>query len=722
MEVSIPRQLVPAALLCLLALPVHAQDPEPDATSRAADPASDSATAGGDPADPPPGGPDAPPAVKRNVGEVIATTRGERGNLETPGNITVLERTDIEESGARDVVDLLRREAGVFVTNDSTNRKGYRLEMRGFNNGSGGGSSTLVLVDGRRVNEPNNANTDWALIAIDEVERIEIVRGPVNAAWGDNSQAGVISITTRSGDGPPRFEARGRWGSYDSYGTTLFAGGSHGPLRASAFFNLDKSDGYRERSDFRIHQGTFKLGFDLGNRATLDLKGGYSSDRSESPGVLSYEQMAFLGRRAAQPGTDDNFTKARAHNVDGTVRVFLAEDVTWKTTAWYDSRRDRGSLGNEFFAFDSDSETQAVGVNNQLEVRRPILGHANQLVVGGDWLWEKVARDTLFRDLVFLSDSPSKSRVERTTYGAFIQDDFSILENLILSAGVRYDVNEREGDDPLSGTELDDDNSAWAPRAALTWRALESLSIYGSWARGYRFPNVNETFDFFGLTPAVEAEKSETWEVGAKWRNQWADANLAFYHMNVRNEIFANPLASPSLLPTNSNLDRVRHRGVEISGIVRPAAWVELYGSYTYDDVEIRRDSLTMLEGNRIPMVPRHRGTAGARFFGPCDTEAGMNANFVGERPFLNDVGNRFEPLDPFQVVDAHLAWRPQIGEHLRLGVEFNVYNILDTEYEEVGALASVFDFDTFGFVQAERFYPSPNRNYDFRIMVEIRR
>jgi outer membrane receptor protein involved in Fe transport len=396
-------------------------------------------------------------------------------------------------------------------------------------------------------------------------------------------------------------------------------------VRASAFFNLDKSDGYRERSDFRVHQGTVKLGFDLGERATLDFKGGYSSDRSESPGVLSYAQMDFLGRRAAQPGTDDNFNKARAYNVDGALRVFLAEDVTWKTTAWYDARHDQGQLGNPFFEFDSDSETQAVGTNNQLEIRRPILGHANQLVVGGDWLYEKVARDTVFKDLFFMGpDSPSKSRVTRTTYGFFIQDDFSIIEDLILSAGVRYDRNSRDGDDPLAGTEIDDDNSAWAPRAALTWRPLEPLSVYGSWSRGYRFPNVNETFDFFGLTPALDAEKSETWEIGAKWRNQYADANLAFYHMNVRDEIFANPLVSPSLLPTSVNLDRVRHRGVEFSAALRPAEWVEVYGSYTYDDVEIRRDRLTMLEGRRIPMVPRHRGTAGIRLFGPCETQVGM--------------------------------------------------------------------------------------------------
>jgi outer membrane receptor protein involved in Fe transport len=669
-----------------------------------------------DGADAPDPAADALPTVTRSVGEVI-------GNLEQAGNITVLEREDIEKSGARDVPDLLRREAGVFVTNDTTNPEGYRLELRGFNNGSGGGSSTLVLVDGRRVNEADGATTDWALIPMNEVERIEVVRGPVNAAWGDNAQAGVINIITRSGDGPPRFEARGRLGSYDSYGSSVFAGGSHGPVRASLFANLDKSDGYRERSDFRTHGGTFKLGFDLGELATLDLKAGYSSDRRERPGTLSWQEIDFLGRRAAEPGTDDNFNKARSHFVDGTVRLFLAEDVVWKTTAYYDARRDRGSLGNVTFAFETDTETQAVGVNNQLEVRRPVFGRANQLVIGGDWLYEKVARDSLFRDFAFgTPDAPSKARISRETWGLFIQDDFFILDDLILAAGVRYDHNSRDGTDVLAGTELDDGDSVVSPRASLTWRVVESGSLYASWSRGHRFPNLDEALDFLGLADPLSAEESESWEVGGKWRSERVDANLAFYHLTVRDEILANPFVDPFLFPSSVNVDRVVHKGVEFSAIVRPWEWLEIYGSYTYDDVEIRRDTLTMLEGARLPMIPLHRGTAGMRVLGPCSSEAGMNANFVGSRPFLNDLGNDFPRLDAFQVVDAHVAWRPQIGEHVTLGIEANVYNVLDTKYEEIGALGVRFDPVTFAPFRQQRFFPSPERNFEVRMMVEVRR
>jgi outer membrane receptor protein involved in Fe transport len=150
--------------------------------------------------------------------------------------------------------------------------------------------------------------------------------------------------------------------------------------------------------------------------------------------------------------------------------------------------------------------------------------------------------------------------------------------------------------------------------------------------------------------------------------------------------------------------------------------WLEFYGSYTYDDVEITRDRLTMLEGNRIPLVPKHRGTAGARVFGPFYTEAGVNANIVGSRVFINDSANTFDQMDAFQVVDGHLAWRPQIGEHVRLGFEFNVYNMLDKQYEEVGGIRTVFDPVTFLPMGQKRFFPSPERNYEVRFLVEVRR
>ncbi|MEN8183211.1 MAG: TonB-dependent receptor plug domain-containing protein, partial [Myxococcota bacterium] len=287
-----------------------------------------------------------PPLPVVPVGEVVATTtRSERANLETPGNITVIEREDIEKSGARNVPDLLRREAGIWVTNDSTNPEGYRIEARGFENGGGNGQGTLVLIDGVRVTEAASSRPDWALLRLANIERIEVVRGPVNAAWGDNAEAGVIHITTRSGEGAPVFESRGRFGSWDTYGGSIFAGGSQGALRASLFMDRLHTDAYRDRASFRDHSGVLKLGYDLGDVARFDLKGGYSSDRRERPGNLSQVEIDLFGRRAAEPSRNDNDQHTRVRFLDGTFEVFPEEDVTFRAVTWYRDRSDDGAVG-----------------------------------------------------------------------------------------------------------------------------------------------------------------------------------------------------------------------------------------------------------------------------------------------------------------------------------------------------------------------------------------
>src|SRR5262249_6947784 len=159
----------------------------------------------------------------------------EKNVLDVPGNVTVIDRKQIDESGVQTVPDLLRREAGIYVTNTTTDPGTYNVEARGFSNGGGNGCNTLVLVDGRRINEADTSCPDWSFVPLDEVERIEVIRGPVSAMYGDNGVGGVIQIFTRQGRAEPgvRAIARGRSGTYDTYGGSLNLEGAEGPFSAT---------------------------------------------------------------------------------------------------------------------------------------------------------------------------------------------------------------------------------------------------------------------------------------------------------------------------------------------------------------------------------------------------------------------------------------------------------------------------------------------------------
>jgi outer membrane receptor protein involved in Fe transport len=651
------------------------------------------------------------------VDEISKTAaRAERNVLDVPGNVTRIDRSQIERSGARDLPDLLRREAGVFVTNTTTNPEGYTVEFRGFNNGGGNGSSTLVLVDGRRVNEPSSSAVDWALIPLGLIESIEIVRGPASALYGENALAGVIGIRTLRPERGLQATLIGRAGTYDTGGGGLWVGGGAGPVRASGSFEGRVTDSYRDRADFRDQQGQMDLSFDLGGRGTLGLRGGYGSQHRDRPGSLTQDELT-VDRRQAAVGSDEDFDRVRERFGQAWLDLSLAEPLALHVESWHRTRTDGAQTSDPFFRFTTDGQSDVDGVSGWFELDVAPLGHRLRTVTGCDWLQEDYDFDSAFEFFPFEA-SLSATRARRQLYGLFLQTELNLTEDLILSAGVRRDAARYRGADALLGRDLGARFVEWSPKAALTWRVVEPLSVYVSYARGFRFPNFDEAFGFFGFSPGLLPQTSNSYEVGAKLRTQRITANLAAYTMSVEDEIFFDPLApnafSPFLTGVNVNLDRVRHRGVEASASIRPVAWLELYGSYTFDDVTIRRDLLTGLAGFRLPLTPRHRGTAGAILYLPWGFEVGANANYVGSRPLANDVRNQLERLPSYASYDARVGWRREIATGLSLLVDATAYNVTNRKYSEFGGISA--------FSPRVGFYPAPERHYLIGARLELRR
>ncbi len=672
---------------------------------------------------PPDPAPLAPPVIE--APEItISATRTEQSVLDVPGNVTVIDRKAIDESGVQTVPDLLRREAGIYVTNTTTDPGTFNVESRGFSNGGGNGCNTLVLVDGRRINEADTSCPDWSFVSLDEVERIEVIRGPVSAIYGDNGVGGVIHVITRQGRAEPgvRAIARGRSGTYDTYGGSLLLEGAEGPFSATAFLDDDHTDAYRDRAEFKRQQGDLALRYELGSLASVELGGGYASVNRQQPGDLNEEQWDQDPRQAEPcdpPEPCDNFDVERQRFVESRLEVKPMEGVVITLLPSYQSTSQQTRLEDPTFDFSSELGMRVWGVPTQVAWNHTLFGLGNQLLVGADLLREEVDADSKLDFAGFSSDSASRTR--RTIFGAFVNDELWLREYLLLSFGVRRDHsdakarNEIEASCPVVDGSIKcrfhETHSVWSPRAALTWRVTEPVSLYASYARGFRFPNVAETFGFFGFTPGLEPEKSENYEIGAKLRRPGLTGNLALYHMNVHDEIFFDPV-----LAVNSNVDRVRHRGIEVSGSWQPFAWLELRGSYTYDDVEIESDSA--LEGSTMPITPKNRGDVSAIVFLPYGFEIGGNAYYVGSRLLANDVPNTNpEKLGSYATYDLRLGWSHELTAHLRLGLDVTGYNLTNRNYAEFGGVSLAL----FG-PQEVGFFPSPGRHYVAAIRLEVRR
>jgi outer membrane receptor protein involved in Fe transport len=644
----------------------------------------------------------------------ITATRSERNVLDVPGNVTVIDREAIDRSGARSVPELLRREAGLLVTNDTSNPFGAKVEARGFQNGGGNGCHTLVLIDGRRVNQPDTSCPDWSFVSLDEVERIEVIRGPVSAAYGDNGIGGVIHIVTRHGRAEPglRAVARGRTGSYDTDGGSLWLEGGEGAVGVTAFVENDTTDAYRERADFARRANELGLRFGLGDLGALQLKGGYASVRRKQPGDLS-EAEWDEDPRQLEPGTGANSDEERSRTLEARLELRPLEGVVVELLPYHQRDSQRTSLDDPDFDFATDNDIDTLGLNAQVSWSHTLLERQNQLLIGSDLFQEDVDADSLFS--ASFGTFPSADRTRRKVIGVFLNDELWLREDLQLSLGVRRDRSKTSGEDEINGTEFDETDAVWSPRAALTWRAAEPLSLYASWARGFRFPNRAEQFGFFGFTPGLDPERSENYEIGAKLRRPGLALNLALYHMNVSDEIFFDPDLDAGL-PENQNFDRVRHRGVELSATWRPWSWLELWGSYTYDDVVIERyDRDPALEGSRMPITPEHRGSAGGTVFLPHGFEVGATMNYVGRRALGNDLANADDDLPGFKTYDARIGWKRDLAEHVVFAIDVTGANLTNRRYAEFGAISTFPPFEV-------GFFPSPDRHYVVAAWLELRR
>ena len=171
--------------------------------------------------------------------EVVVTgTRTAEEIQKVPASISVITAADIQRSSAKTAVDLLRREEGVVVRDLLGNGKAAQVDLRGF--GETASSNTLVLVDGRRTNEIDLSGVDWAQIPVEQIERIEVVRGPGSVLYGDNAVAGVINIITKSPSG--KFNAGGgiTLGSYDRHRVDAHAGGGYDKMAVSFYGSQER--------------------------------------------------------------------------------------------------------------------------------------------------------------------------------------------------------------------------------------------------------------------------------------------------------------------------------------------------------------------------------------------------------------------------------------------------------------------------------------------------
>ncbi len=649
------------------------------------------------------------PVVVRDAREISVTaTRGERNLLDVPANVTVIERAEIERSGAPNLPELLRREAGLFVANTTSNAEGYSVEARGFLNGGGNGCRTLVLIDGRRANEPDSGCPDWTFVTLDQIERVEIVRGQGSTAYGDSALGGVIQIFTRgaSAEGETRASLQLERASFDGERANGFVSQRIGALRVGASASYDDTAGYRERADLNNKRWQIDLGYELGDVGSLGLAGGYASSERSRPGTLNASDIDD-DRDAAGPNLD--FGRERERFLQGSLDLALPWELQLRATPYYRHSQAQNhfeSPGPFGFTFDSDTDADAAGIDLQLSREVEWFGREVRLLAGAE----------LRQDDIDVASSFAQNDATRKLWGVFAQAEAWLIDDVMLSIALRRDRSDLEGrsNDFRGPLRWAEEQAIWSPRAALSWRFHENGSAYISYGRGFRFPNLDETFGSFGFSPGLAPERAHGVETGATWRTERLEARAVLYTMYVKDEIFYDPIAPP--FGGNDNVDEVRHQGAELGARVSLREWLTASASYTHDDVEVRKDSVPALVGQQLPLTPENRGSLALEAELPLGFAASLSGTFVGDRRVANDVLGAEADLASYATLDARVAWTHDVAQGVAFTLEATGRNLTGTHYSEFAGLS------IFSFPPETRFYPAPDRNWSVGARVSFER
>lgn len=630
---------------------------------------------------------DQPAAVMEEV--VVTATRQAEEISRVPANVTVITSEEIDQSAAQNIPELLRSVPGVLVNDIAGNGRNYTVDLRGF--GETASLNTLVLVDGRRINQADLSGVDWSLVPKDRVERIEIVRGGRGSVlYGDNAAGGVINIITKTGTQELSVTGTLFAGSYETFQGNAAVSGATNHLSVAMNSNYRTSDGYRDNSDSLAKDLGFNLEYEVSDRLSLNLNSGYHDEEASLPGALTKSELDSGISRTDTLHPDD-YADTEDWYLHGGLKLFLTGDSLLNMTA---STRQRESQFFSFFdvgEYVGKTEIDTLMLSPQLVLNEQLLGYATKVLLGIDY--EKSDEDILNESIFFGFPSVASYELSKESYGYFAHADVSLTEDLAVSGGFRKDRAEFEFRSIDAGTSDSNTISEDLYTLGVNYLFLNNSSAYASYSKSFRYPVLDEMFNFFtnSINSDLGAQTSDDYELGLRHKFESGLAlGVNLFWVVTDNEIFFNPATF-----ANENLDGESVRqGVELSA-GKEIYDIQFNGSYTFRDTEIDGGQY---DGKELPNVPKHQLTLGASKQFGRHILLGLNGTYVGERRFISDFDNSHDKLDDYFYLTGKLSYL------LKKGSAFiAVNNILDEEYSEYGAL---------NFMGEEGFYPSPEINF----------
>ncbi len=652
------------------------------------------------------------PDIMVTMKEVVVTaTRDTQEIRKAPSSVTVITEEEINDAGATTLVEVLDKIESIQFRTYSGNSAQSQIDMRGFG-GDNPFGKTLILLDGRRLNRTDMASINWLQIPVNTIEKIEIVRGPGSVLYGDAAIGGVINIITKKGKGKPAVNASIIGGSYGLHNERVGVNGAAGQWTYSLNGENNFISGYRDRSEYSAQGGGFDVGYLANDLLNVSLGVSFNQIDYQMPGALTKDQMHH-NRRQYQPAIPDYFMKAHSDddgndkytNVNLGVKSFWGSWGRTEINFLYGKKDLEMNMPSWTSYNYSDTDTDTYGITPRYILEKNILNFSNKVIVGLDYYNEPYTKDIFSnRDR---TDKLSTADFERKSTGAYIRDEFSLLKNLILSAGYRFERTSIEGsneDYVTSSNDFTDQENIYkadAYEAGLTWFWGEQSRVFAKYATVYRIPFLDEVASFSGFggkfLTDLEEENGKSMEMGTEYyplKNLKLGMTLFRVDMDDEIEYVYYPA---TFTGENRNTGNTRHDGVEISLAYLWQKYLKLFGNYTYHKATFEVGANNKKE---MPLVPKHTANAGLEIYLPYNITLRSELQHVGEAYLSGDNDNSTEKLNDRTLLNLSIQYKPAFDK-LNLTAFLGVDNVANVQY-------SSFGIDYEQYAMPNFYYPMP--------------
>lgn len=602
-----------------------------------------------------------------DIGEIVVTaTKTEAYTGEVGSSVTVISSKEIKEEGKRTVLEVLRRVEGITVSQSGGLGGITSVYIRGTKPGY-----ALVMIDGVEVNDPMSIDRsfDFANLLTDDIERIEIVKGPQSTLYGSDAIGGVINIITKKGEGKPKIEASFEGGSYETFREIAGISGANNKVDYSLMLSRVDSQGISRAEDGDEKDGydnttvSGRAGIRVFNDANLDLILRYMNARSDIDDAAYDDDPNYIGKTESWISRAEfaqtlkawwnhklsfSYLNTRRKYLDGLDTIGRTIDKQ-EMNSLYKGDNKKVEWQHNFPVADIDTITG--GAEYEIE------GGSSSYCLGS--YESKIDRETI------------------DNKGVYIQNQLKLWESFFNTIGARIDDNQRFGTEDTY-------------KVSLAYLIKEiGTKLKGNWGTGFKAPSLFQLYSSYG-DPDLRPDKSNGYDIGFE-QNLFKDKisfNASYFHNNIKDMIDWDWATFKY-----ENIGRAMTEGIESGITLNLIRNLSILLNYTYTKTEDKET------GQELLRRPKNQGSLGInwRFLDRGNFNLGII--YVGKR---NDTDTTVYPakqitMDSYIRVDLACSYR--VTENLE--IFGRIENLFNKDYEEVYGYATP-GISAYGGIKAE--------------------